>query len=163
MMAMRNAAIGLILAAIVLLSFTRMASADVRPEHSALPESEWSAIQTVISGQLAALRRGDGANAFAYATTPLQAQFVDPENFMRMVRGSYSALLDARRTEFLEGAVISGAVIQPLRLVLPDDTVLVALYQVEKDGDGRWHIAGCVIAPSTVKSARGEVFQFASR
>jgi len=30
--------------------------------------------------------------------------------------------------------------------------VLVALYQMQKQADGRWRIAGCVIAPSTVQS-----------
>jgi Domain of unknown function (DUF4864) len=70
---------------------------------------------------------------------------------MRMVKTGYEPLLSARYTEFLEGAVIEGAVIQPLRLVLPDETVLVALYQMEKQ-NGRWRIAGCVLAPSTVRS-----------
>jgi ketosteroid isomerase-like protein len=37
--------------------------------------------------------------------------------------------------------------------VLPDNTVLVALYQMQKDDDGRWRIAGCLLAPSTVKAA----------
>ena len=43
--------------------------------------------------------------------------------------------------------------IQPLRLVAPDNTVLVALYTMEKQKDGRWKIAGCVLAPSTVQAA----------
>jgi len=37
--------------------------------------------------------------------------------------------------------------------VLKDDTVLVALYTMQKDDAGRWRIAGCLLAPSTVKSA----------
>ena len=69
-----------------------------------------------------------------------------------MVRSGYSPLLGARYTQFLEGAVIDGAIIQPLRLVLPDNTVLVALYQMQQQPDGRWAIAGCVLAPSTVKA-----------
>ena len=47
--------------------------------------------------------------------------------------------------------MIDGNVIQPLRLILPDNTVLVALYTMEKE-KGRWHIAGCVLAPSTVQA-----------
>ena len=39
-------------------------------------------------------------------------------------------------TQFLEGAVIDGAAIQPLQLVLPDNTVLVALYTMMQ-GEGR--------------------------
>ena len=49
--------------------------------------------------------------------------------------------------------MIEGSTIQPLRLVMPDGSVLVALYTMERQRDGSWRIAGCVIAPSTVKSA----------
>ena len=117
-----------------------------------LPAKEWTAIRKVIGDQLAALRAGDGATAMTFAAPGIREQFATPDNFLRMVRTGYAALLDARHTQFLEGAVIEDAVVQPLRLVLPDDTVLVALYQMQKQADGRWRIAGCVIAPSTVRS-----------
>jgi hypothetical protein len=68
-------------------------------------------------------------------------------------RTAYGALIAARYTEFLEGAVIDGNVIQPLRLIAPDNTVQVALYTMEKQKDGRWKISGCVLAPSTVQAA----------
>ncbi len=118
----------------------------------ALPAAEWTAIRTVVGGQLDALRAGDGAAAFAFAAPGIRAQFGTPENFLRMVRDGYAPLLAARHTAFLDGAVIDGATIQPLRLVLPDETVLVALYRMQRQPDGRWRIAGCVIAPSTVQA-----------
>jgi hypothetical protein len=117
-----------------------------------LPAKEWTAIRKVIGDQLAALKAGDGVKAMTFATPGIQAQFGTPENFLRMVKSGYAPLLDARRTQFLEGAVIDGTVVQPLRLMLPDDTVLVALYEMQKQPDGRWRIAGCVLAPSTVQS-----------
>ena len=117
-----------------------------------LPRAEWRAIERVISDQLAALREGDGKRAYAHAIPSLQAQFGDADGFMRMVREGYGALLTARYWEFLEGAVLDGVPVQPLRLVLPDNTVLVALYQMQRDG-AVWRIAGCVLAPSTVKAA----------
>lgn len=122
------------------------------PAEPTLPATEWTAIRKVIGDQLVALKAGDGAKAMTYAAPGIQAQFGTPENFLRMVREGYAALLDARHTRFLQGAVIDDAVVQPLRLVLPNDTVLVALYQMQKQPDGRWRIAGCVIAPSTVQS-----------
>jgi hypothetical protein len=70
-----------------------------------------------------------------------------------MVREAYSPLLAARYTEYLEGAVIEGVVVQPLRLIAPDNTVLVALYTVERQHGGGWRITGCQIAPSTVQAA----------
>jgi hypothetical protein len=116
-------------------------------------KADWQAIRKVISQQLAALRAEDGERAFSYASPGIRAQFGDALTFMAMVRGAYSPLLVARYTEFLEGAVIDGIVIQPLRLIAPDNTVRVALYTLEKQASGRWRINGCRIAPSTVRAA----------
>ena len=135
-----------------LLAFVSAVAFAAPASEATLPANEWTAIRKVIGDQLAALKAGDGAKAMTFAAPGIQAQFGTPENFLRMVRTGYAALLDARRTQFLDGAVIDDAVVQPLRLVLPDDTVLVALYQMQKQADGRWRIAGCVIAPSTVQS-----------
>ena len=113
---------------------------------------DWSAIKEIIGEQLAALRRGDATRAFAYASTGIRDQFDDATTFLSMVRQRYDVLLTARYTEFLEGAVIDGHTLQPLRLVMNDDTVLVAIYEMQRDERGGWRIAGCFIAPSTVRS-----------
>ena len=117
-----------------------------------LPAGEWAAIRRVIDDQLAALRQGDAPRAFAFASAAIREQFQDAPTFLRMVQDSYGVLLAARYVEFLEGAVIDGHTLQPLRLVMGDDTVLVALYEMQRDASGGWRIAGCVIAPSTVRS-----------
>lgn len=117
-----------------------------------LPPKDWQAIRKVIGDQLHALKAGDGAKAMTFAAPGIRAQFGTPENFLRMVREGYAPLLEARHTRFLEGALIEGATIQPLRLVLPDNSVLVALYQMQKQPDGRWRIVGCALAPSTVQA-----------
>jgi len=120
--------------------------------HAALAPAEWTAIQRTIADQLAALREGDAGRAFSFASPGIRERFGDAATFLRMVRDSYTALLDARYTQFLEGAVIDGRTIQPLRLVMRDETVLVALYEMQRDEGAGWRIAGCVIAPSTVRS-----------
>jgi hypothetical protein len=117
-----------------------------------LKVAQWSAIKKVISQQLAALKRSEAKSAFAYASDAIQAQFGDADTFLTMVRTSYAPLLEARYTEFLEGAVIDGVIVQPMRLVAPDNTVRVALYTMERHKGG-WRINGCVIAPSTVRAA----------
>jgi len=124
-----------------------------RAVEAKLGKGEWQAIQRVISDQLAAFRAGEAAKAFSFATPGIQTQFGDARSFMAMVRESYSPLLDARYTEFLEGAVIDGVVVQPLRLSGRDNTVLVALYTMERHKRGGWRISGCMIAPSTVQAA----------
>jgi len=110
-------------------------------------------VKRVIAAQRDALLAGNAERAFSFAAPGIRLQFGTPATFLAMVRSGYAALLDARYVEFLEGAVIDGNVIQPLRLILPDNTVLVALYTMERQPDGEWMIAGCVIAPSTTRAA----------
>jgi len=143
---------GISVAVFVLAAFAFSASAAPPPGDPTLRPAEWKAIQQVIGDQLKALKAGDGSRAMTYSVPGIRQQFGTPERFLRMVREGYSALLEARSSTFLEGAVVDGVTIQPLQLVLPDNTVLVALYQMQKQKDGRWRIAGCVIAPSTVQA-----------
>ena len=114
--------------------------------------ADWKAMQTIIAEQRAALIAGDGDKAFSYATPGIRAQFGDAPTFMQMVHAGYAALLTARYVEFLQGAVIDGNVVVPLRLIDSDNTVRVALYIMEKQSNGGWRIAGCHIAPSTVQA-----------
>ena len=119
-----------------------------------LPDADWKAIKDIDlrpARGVAGRRRRQGASR--YAAPGIRQQFGTARNFLAMVRTAYGALIAARYTEFLEGAVIEGRVIQPLRLVGPDNTVRVALYTMEKQPDGGWKIAGCVLAPSTVQAA----------
>ena len=145
--ASRRALLGAALGAAVLALF-----GEVGATQPQLKPAEWTAIKKVISAQLAALRRGQGERAFGFASDGIRAQFGDADAFLNMVRTSYAALLEARYTEFLEGAVIDGVIVQPLRLVAPDNTVRVALYTMQRHRGG-WRINGCTIAPSTVKAA----------
>ncbi len=119
---------------------------------SRLVQPDWRPIRKVITQQRAALRGGDAERAFGYASPGIRAQFGDAQTFLVMVRAAYAALLDARYTEFLEGAVIDGLIMQPLRLIARDNTVQVALYTLEKLPGG-WCISSCRLAPSTVQAA----------
>ncbi len=141
------------LLALLMLFAIVMGCSSESADAGALTAAEWKAIQRVIAEQRTALVRGDAGKAFGYASDGIKQQFGDADTFMSMVRTSYAALLTARYVEFLEGAVIEGLVIQPLRLIGADNTVRVALYTLEKQGNGTWRIAGCRIAPSTVQAA----------
>ena len=116
-----------------------------------LPPADWREIRSVVEKQREALVAGEAERAFGYASRGIRDQFGDAETFLRMVQRSYAPLLDARDAVLLEGAVIDGQVIQPLRLVLPDNTVLIALYPMIKER-GAWRTNGCVLAPSTLKA-----------
>jgi Domain of unknown function (DUF4864) len=129
------------------------ALAQSRPDESSLPATEWTAIRAVVRAQIDALRAGDAAKAFGFAAPTTRAHYRSADAFLRMVERGYPPLLGARYDEFLDGAVLGGTVIQPLRLVQPDNTVLVALYTMQRQRDGQWRIVGCALAPSTVKAA----------
>lgn len=148
------------IAAIILMAVACATAAAAREGHDLLPSTDWIAIQQVIEDQRRALKAGDGTRAMTYSAPGIRQQFRTPERFLRMVRDGYGALLTARSSSFLEGAVVDGVTIQPLQLVLPDGSVVVALYTMLKVNDGAkegerngsWRIAGCVIAPSTAQS-----------
>lgn len=145
---------GLLACTAILMLFIAEASigaSAARPE-GAMGQADWRAIKAAIRSQTVALKAQDANRAFAYATPAMQAQMQTPESFMAMVQTGYEALLTARYTEFLEGAVIGGRVIQPMRVVTPDNRVLVALYTMERQRDGTWKIAGCALAPSSVQA-----------
>ena len=122
------------------------------PGTSTLPAQEWRQIRSAVESQRAALVAGDAARAWGYASRGIREQFGDADTFLAMVRDSYLPLIEARDAVTLEGAVIDGQVIQPVRLVLPDNTVLVALYTMVRERNGAWRINGCVLAPSTLKA-----------
>ena len=129
------------------------ATAVAGQEESPLNAADWKAIRQVITEQRAALVAGDRTRAFSYATPALRAQFGDADTFMAMVELGYRALLSARYTEFLDGAVVEGLVVQPLRLIDADNTVRLAIYTLERQPNGAWRISGCRIGPSTVQAA----------
>jgi hypothetical protein len=133
---------------------TLLASADAQAQAAVqVRPSDWKAIQQVIAAQRAALVAGDGDEAFGYATPELRAQFGDANNFTAMVQVAYPALLTARYAEFLDGEVVEGRVVQPLRLIGSDNSVRLALYTLEKQANGAWRISGCRIGTSNVQAA----------
>lgn len=126
---------------------------SAQPAEPVLAKADWDEIRRVVTTQREALVAGNAEAAYAFAAPGIRAQHPTAASFMAMVRKGYAALVDARQADLLDGAVIGGDVIQPLRLGMPDGTVLVALYTMQKQRDGAWRIAGCLIAPSTLKSA----------
>jgi len=122
-------------------------------DDTGLAAADREAIRQVIVQQLDAFQRDDEVEAFSYAAPSIQAQFKTPAEFMRMVRSAYEAVYRPRSTEFLEVFVTDGQVVQPLQVVAPDASVLVAFYLMERQQDGRWRISGCVLGRPQGRSA----------
>lgn len=118
-----------------------------------LSAADREAIRQVIARQLDAFQRDDDMEAFSYASPSIQAQFKTPGEFMRMVRDAYEAVYRPRSTHFLDARVVNGLVAQPVQVVGPDDNLLVAYYLMERQPDGTWCIAGCVLGKPQGESA----------
>ncbi len=127
----------------LLLSATAAASMD---------EADRKAARSTIERQIEAFRRNDSATAYAQAAPQLQSQFSSVETFIAMVEKGYAPVLRPRRYSF-EKAEDAGddEIAQGLSLQDENGTDWVALYLLQKQGDGEWHITGCHLkkAPGT--------------
>jgi hypothetical protein len=144
------------LAMLVLLAgqATALAATPV-PESSAAPalsRADRTAIRTVISSQLKALLAEDDSAAFAMSAPDVRRQFGTAQAFGEMVREGYPVLLRNQSTAFLEASVIGEDVVQPLRIVNRDGSVVVALFSMERQSNGDWRVYGCEITPSDLRA-----------
>jgi hypothetical protein len=123
------------------------------PDQQEPTAADWDAIQDVITSQLEAFKRDDATAAYSFAAPSIQKQFHTPGEFMQMVRTGYSAVYRPGSVRFLDHFVVSGQVVQPLEIVTSGDEVVVAFYVMERQPDGSWRIAGCMLEGSAAVSA----------
>ena len=103
-----------------------------------------TALQNVISKQLEALGRNDGAAAEAFAAPGIRSQFPDPAKFFGMVKDHYGALIKPKSTTFNGVEDSPHGPLQKMTVVAADGTVWSAIYAFEKV-DGEWRISGCAL------------------
>ena len=122
------------------------------PDSGADPAIHAEAFRAVISGQMAAFARDDGAAALAFAAPSIQRLFGTPERFMAMVRGGFQPVYRPRTVAFeapirvpARGGGSGGAFAQPVRVTGPDGRPVLAMYHMERQPDGSWRIAGVVL------------------
>ncbi|MBT6312128.1 MAG: DUF4864 domain-containing protein [Alphaproteobacteria bacterium] len=104
-----------------------------------------SAVRAVVEAQVAALAAGDADAAFSYATPDIQKRFGSAENFLAMVRLSYSALIKAEvfEVEAVAAQGEHGAV--RAHVVGKDGKAFKAIYPLLRQPDGAWRIDGCYL------------------
>jgi len=100
------------------------------------------AIHTVISGQIAAFGRDDGATAYAAASPDIQQRFPSVGEFMTMVAGLYQPVYHPRSVAFGPLVDTPDGPLQRVFLVGPDGLGYIADYLMEKQPDGSWRING---------------------
>jgi ketosteroid isomerase-like protein len=115
------------------------------PAAAAVSPADRAAIETVISGQIAAFGRDDAAAAYRFAAPNIHALFPTPEIFMRMVQSGYAPVYRPQAVRFAEVVVEAGEVVQRVLLRGPDGRAHLALYTMERQADGTWKIAAVVL------------------
>lgn len=110
-------------------------------------------MQGVISSQIEAFKRDDGATAFGFAGGPIQQMFQTPDNFLAMVRRGYPPVYRPKTVVF--GAAIDGAAGPEQEVLISDENGVdwVAHYTLERQPDGSWRIVGCRLVKSEGGSA----------
>ena len=120
--------------------------AAMAPARAEWTDAERASIQDVISRQLEAFKRDDGAAAFAFASPTIRRQFESPDRFLAMVREGYRPVYRPKAVTFGRLVEASGAPIQEVLILGKDGVGYLAAYQMERQDDGSWRIAGCVLA-----------------
>ena len=110
-----------------------------------LPDGAPGAIRQVIEAQIAAFRADDGAAAFAMASPSIRGIFGDVATFMTMVKRGYRPVYRPRSFEFRDIVEWRGQPTQEVVVVGPDGQVVLALYPMQLQPDGRWLINGCTL------------------
>lgn len=104
-----------------------------------------AAIAGVIAQQIDAFRRDDGDAAFGFAAPGIQSLFMTPERFMAMVRTGYQPVYRPREFRFARLEADGDMLVQFVAIVGPDGAPVVAAYAMERQADGSWRIAGCML------------------
>ena len=104
------------------------------------------AVRGVIEAQLAAFARDDAEAAFGFASPEIQARFGDPETFIDMVRAAYRPVYRPAAVRFLDLDRSGARPVQKVLVTAEDDTVFLALYVMQRQANGGWRIAGCVLS-----------------
>jgi hypothetical protein len=133
-----------ILVMLLLASFgsTGAARADVS-------DGDRDTIRGIISSQIEAFQRDDGAAAYGYASPTIQGLFPSVDGFMAMVRSGYQPVYRPREVTFGQIVETPGGPAQRVFVTGPDGRRWVAIYTLQRQPDGTWRINGCTLVEDT--------------
>ena len=132
-----------------------LACAGLLPQRAgaeAVVAADAKAVRAVVETQLAAFAADDAQRAFAQASPSIQQMFGDPELFLTMVRTGYPVVYRPASVRFLAPVWVEGTLLQGVHMTDAVGALWVAVYQLERQPDKSWRIAGC-----TVQAASGKL------
>ena len=108
--------------------------------------SDAKAVRALIEAQLAAFANDDADRAFSYAAPAIQTMFVNADRFLAMVRQSYPVVYRPASVSFLQPEWIDGKLMQRVQMADAAGAPWLVVYEVARQPDRSWRIAGCVAA-----------------
>ena len=117
------------------------------PTDTSLSPQDSTVIQDTINQQLTAFQKDDAETAFSFASPEIQAQFQSADQFMNMVKAEYVPVYRPQSVTFDSLEIINGRPVQAVILMGPAGEWVTAYYQMERQSDATWRIAGCFLVP----------------
>lgn len=134
------------------LATAMLASAGLAAARAEVGSADREAFRGIISNQIDAFRRDDGAAAYSYASPTIQGLFPSVDRFMAMVRSGYQPVYRPRSVTFGPTVETPRGPEQRVFVTGPDGRNWVAVYSLQKQPDGSWRINGCVLIEDTGES-----------
>lgn len=129
----------LMLATLAAVAVPLRAANDVAP-------TDAKAVRALIEAQLAAFASDDADRAYSFAAPSIQTMFVNADRFLAMVRESYPVVYRPASVAFLQPEWIDGKLIQRVQMADAAGAPWMVVYELERQADRTWRIAGCVAA-----------------
>jgi hypothetical protein len=117
-----------------------------------LTASEAQHVRAVILAQLKAFADDDAERAFATATPEVRKAIGNSSLFLALVRGNYPMVYRPVAFGFLPPQQEAGHVVQMVTLRDQDNKTWLAVFSLERQPEGTWRIAGCVVAENSWKT-----------
>ncbi|MEY3974705.1 MAG: hypothetical protein RIS59_1066 [Pseudomonadota bacterium] len=113
------------------------------------PASDVRAAEALVRNQIAAFSADDGERAFSFAAPEIRQKFGNAASFMQMVRKSYPAVYRPISLRFQPASFpdpqSADVMLQAVEVTDANGGYWVANYQIERQPDGEWRIAGCAL------------------
>ena len=110
-------------------------------------------IETVIGSQLEAFKADDAEGAYARAAPNIRRMFPTKDVFISMVERGYMAIRRPSQWAFGRSREVSAtSTLQEVIVTGPDGKSWRAIYQMEKQPDGSWLIAGVSLKEADLPS-----------
>ncbi|MEW7007987.1 MULTISPECIES: DUF4864 domain-containing protein [unclassified Lentilitoribacter] len=107
-----------------------------------IAKSDTLEVQRVISDQLSAFIKNDGARAYSHAAPSIKKMYPNPTHFMAMVERGYGAIYRSTTYDFGRSKVENGNIYQELILTGERGNTWESIYALSKQDDGSWKIMG---------------------